>query len=463
MSETREVETAGGVVRPDERWGVRKLLVLRILFCYFALYSVDVMVFTVQTLWGAHNVGYRTPWLTGYVWAWLVPWVGQHVLEMKRVAVMNIGADVPFEFMLRGVEVAIAVVAGVVWTALRRTERSRTERNDRRLYAWLRVGVRMALAGVMLRYGLAKLIPLQFGTLTLHRMARPLGELGPMGMLWAFMAASKGYTILCGAVEVAGGVLLLLPEVWVLGAAVSAGAMANVFVLNVFYDVNQKMRSLNYLLLAVFLLAPYIGRLLDVLVWNRRSDAVEGSEVARGRWARLAVGVLPVVYGVVLMSVMATQEVRAYTAERQQAEARDANFGVWRAVSFTVADPAKPLLTAKLSAELKPDGEQYRWRRLIFDTGHVAQFQFSSGEWDWEHSETSASAAGDGTETILTDSGDASWRCVLVLVPMPGNRMRMSGTINGNGVQAVFEREDVEGAYHLTDPLHWMARGDRDY
>jgi uncharacterized membrane protein YphA (DoxX/SURF4 family) len=459
VPETREVEMHETAERGPEVWSIGKLLVFRVVFCYVALYSVDVIVFTLETLTGPRNVGFRTPWLTGYVWVWLVPWVGQHLLHLKSpVALVNIGADVPFEFILRGTELAIAVVCGVMWSAL---DRKRQEYWT--LYAWLRLGARLALAGVMLRYGIGKLIPLQFGPLTLHRLSRPLGELSPMGMLWAFMAASKGYTILSGAVEVMGGVLLLFPELTGLGALLSAGAMANVFVLNVFYDVNQKTRSLNYLVLALFLLAPFVGRLLDVLVWNRRSQPVARPEISRRRWVRLAVWWLPLAYGVVLVSAMLPPALRAYTAQRRAQSVRDANFGVWEATSFTVADPAKPLLTAEMIAGLEPDAGQYRWKRLILDSDHKAGFQFSSGEWYVERYKTQANAGGSGTRTILSTPDDSSWKCILLLVPMPGNQLQMSGTVNGNEVHAVFHREDIEGTYHLTDPPRWISDGQRDY
>jgi uncharacterized membrane protein YphA (DoxX/SURF4 family) len=458
MSETHVYENGEGHHAPSART-LLSVLLSRIVLCYFALYTVDVLVFILQRLLAPRNTPYSHPWLTGYLWDWMVPWIGQHLLHLKAaVVVNNIGADVPFEFILRGTELALALLASLLWTAIERKQRC-----DSAFDAWLRLFVRIALASVMLYYGFGKLIPMQFGPLTLHRLSRPLGELSPMGMLWAFMAASKGYTILCGAVEVLGGLLLLLPRLSTLGAFLSAGAMANVFVLNVFYDVNQKTRSLSYLLLALFLLAPYTRQLLNVLLWNRASEPVATQPLSRRRWLRLTFLWLPVVCGVLLLVRMIPPELRGYAAQQKAESAHDPVFGVWQAVSFTVADPSGPLFTKKLSDELKPDSDQYRWKRVIFDTKHVALIQFSSLEWDWEQYKTQASIAGGPSQVILTDSEDATWKCILTFTPLPGNSLQMSGSINGNEVHAVFQREDVDGAYHVTDPPRWISDGDRDY
>jgi hypothetical protein len=459
MSEALAIETTSPAGPGTPAWPLGKLLAFRVLSCYLALYLVDLFVLSIQFLiWNPSESFVPKTWLTGYLWAWLVPWVGSHVLHLHSpVAVVDVGADFPFEFILRGVELAIALVAGVAWTVL-----NRSQRNSAVLLAWLRFGVRVGLAGMMLMYGEAKLIPMQFGPLTLHRLVRPLGELSPMGMLWAFMAASKGYTILCGAVEVLAGLLLLFPEVSALGAVLAAGAMANVFVLNVFYDVNQKIRSLNYLLLALFLLAPYVRRLMNVLVWNRPTEPVTNTPLSSRRWIRIAARWLPLAYGLVFLALL-VPEFHAYSVQQRAQSVHDANFGVWRATSFTVADPSRPLLTRKLLDQLRPDAEQYRWKRLIFDANQRALLQFSSGQWDFERYRTQANPAGGGTQTILTDPADPAWKCVLVLQHMPGGQLQMSGTINGNEVQAVFQREDGEGAYHLADRIHWFAEGNRDY
>jgi hypothetical protein len=120
------------------------------------------------------------------------------------------------------------------------------------------------------------------------------------------------------------------------------------------------------------------------------------------RWIRIASRWLPVTYGLVFL-VLLVPEYHRYSVQQRAQSVHDANFGVWRATSFTVADPSRPLLTRKLLDDLKPDAEQYRWKRLIFDANQSALLQFSSGEWDFEKYQTQANPAGEGTQTILTE------------------------------------------------------------
>jgi hypothetical protein len=443
---------------PGTPWSATQLFLFRCVFGYFALYSVDVLVFTVQTLFGPRNTAHYPPLLTGVLWDRLIPWVGQHLLHLQKpVVALNIGADLPFEYILRGTEIVLAFLAAFVWTAL-----DRRRRNYTTLHGWLRIAVRMALAGVMLRYGLSKVLPLQFGTLTLHRLSTPLGELQPMGMLWAFMAASKGYTILSGVVETLGGLLLLFPELTALGALISAGAMANVFVLNVFYDVNQKVRSLSYLLLALFLLAPHMRRLIDVLVLNRRSDPVVEPHTASHRWLSVTLRFLPLIYGIFLLAAIVPRNVQAYAAMRHAEALHGENYGVWVVKTFTVGDATKPLLSPKLNAHWKLAPGQDRWQRLIVESGDDAMIQFGNGKWDHVEVRSGAPASNAAGPTILYDGDDPSWTCAVALRKTSADSLQMSGTINGNPVAAAFERDSPHG-YSLSDPIRWMADGDRDY
>ena len=83
---------------------------------------------------------------------------------------------------------------------------------------------------------------------SLTRLLEPYGDSSPMGLLWTFMGASKGYSIFCGGVEMLAAILLFVPGCATLGALVAMGAMANVFMLNMCYDVPVKQYSFHLLL-----------------------------------------------------------------------------------------------------------------------------------------------------------------------------------------------------------------------
>jgi len=124
-----------------------------------------------------------------------------------------------------------------------------------RLFETMRVVVRCFLAVIMILYGTVKVVPTQFGTLQPSTLVTRVGELTPMSLLWSFMAASPAYTAFSGVVELMGGLLLVFRRTTLLGALVSAGALAQVVMLNYCYDVPVKLFSSHLLTMALFLIA----------------------------------------------------------------------------------------------------------------------------------------------------------------------------------------------------------------
>jgi hypothetical protein len=72
-----------------------------------------------------------------------------------------------------------------------------------------------------------------------------------------------------GVAEMLGGLLLTTRRTTLLGALLCIGVLANVFMLNVGYDVPVKVLSFHLLAMAVFLAAPDLGRLAELFLFNR--------------------------------------------------------------------------------------------------------------------------------------------------------------------------------------------------
>jgi len=70
-------------------------------------------------------------------------------------------------------------------------------------------------------------------------------------------------------VELIGGILLLTPRTSLLGALVCLAAVAEVFVLNMTYDVPVKLLSFHLMLMSIFLLLPELKRLLEAVLTPR--------------------------------------------------------------------------------------------------------------------------------------------------------------------------------------------------
>jgi hypothetical protein len=428
----------------------------RFVFCFIALYTVDLIACFVQRQHRLMNGDYPKIFpepFTAPVWHHVVPWVGTQILRLAHpVAVAGqVGQDSVYEYILRGTQIVIALLAATAWTLL-----DRTRREDRNLVAWLRIFVRGVLAAEMLFYGLAKVPPAQFGVLSLYRQAQPLGQLWPMAMLWAFMAASPGYTLLCGLVETAGGLLLVPRRTVALGALISAAAMANVLALNIFYDVNQKIRCLYYLLLALYLAAPQLGRLWRLLVLERVTAPVPEPIVRGPRGMRIAVSVIPLLFAVLLMIHFIPSDLYRYNLNQRKDSLRGPNYGVWKVTSFAVADENKALLTRKLFEDMEIEPGQDRWQQMLLDAGGDVYLQLGNGSYD----KVDAKDDPNTGDMLLTDSGDSEWHSRLHLQRTSPTTLTAEGEVNGNHVKIAMRGESI-GPTHLNDSPHWISEGRR--
>ena len=102
------------------------------------------------------------------------------------------------------------------------------------------------------------------------------------------MGHSAGYTIFTGVIEVLGGALLLFRRTTTLGALIVTGAMVQVAALNYAYDVPVKQYSAVLVLMALFIAAPDLRRVADVLVLNRATSPVDLGPDLKTRRQRLA-------------------------------------------------------------------------------------------------------------------------------------------------------------------------------
>jgi hypothetical protein len=156
-----------------------------------------------------------------------------------------------------------------------------------RLGEWPRLVVRYFLALMMLVYGWAKVIPMQFQEPGPERLMDSIGDASPMGLLWTFMGVSTAYQIFAGVGEVLGGALLSFRRTSVLGALVSAVVLVQVVALNLCYDVPVKQFSAHLFLMAIYVLAPNAVRIFGFLALGLATPALANTGVTLSRsWVR---------------------------------------------------------------------------------------------------------------------------------------------------------------------------------
>lgn len=337
LEDAREIAARSAPEQTGPKGGLLRRFGFRLLFCYVALYLLSLFA---EGLWEP-----------------LVTWTGQSLFHADIVQEFTGSGDTAYSYVLALCCAALALLTAVIWTPFDRKRKA-----DARLAEWMRVAVRFGLAMQMLSYGIMKIIPVQFSTPSLNALTEPLGDHSPMGLLWEFMGTSLVYTVFAGSVEAVGGLLLLSRRTTLLGALVSIAAMGNVVALNFCYDVPVKLMSSHLLAMAVLLAAPDVGRLMNVLLWNRPAPPAVLRPHSVRRWVNWTLlGVKVVLFGgwVTLFgfSTVSSRQTFADTGPKPPL------YGVWNA-----DEPAQAGL---------PEAD--RWRQAVFEFPGVVVVQLADG------------------------------------------------------------------------------------
>src|SRR4051812_18089454 len=195
----------------------------------------------------------------------ITEWIAEHVFgAFPPFAYQGNSGDTIFHWVQTAWLLALSVVVAAAWSALDRRRGS-----DATLRTWFRLFARLALAAQMFYYGMAKVIPTQFPPPSLVTLVEPTGHLSLTSMLWTFIGSSTPYQMFTGYAELIAGLLLLTPQTTALGALIALADMVQVLVLNMSYDIGLKQVSLHLVLLSLFVLAPDLRRIADVLVRGR--------------------------------------------------------------------------------------------------------------------------------------------------------------------------------------------------
>jgi hypothetical protein len=270
---------------------------------------------------------------------------------------------------------------------------------------------------------------------------QPYGDSSPMGLLWTFMGASYGYNLFTGAAEMIGGALLFIPPLATLGALITIGAMGNVFVLNMTYDVPVKLFSFNLIMMAVFIALPDTRRLANVLVLNRRADPVIVQPFFRRRILNRSLLWLQVIFLIVFSGVSLFQSWQG--SKFWETVAVDpAIHGIWSVDDFMIDGQPRPLTMS----------DPNRWQRVILEYSNRLVVQFLDAPQQRYSLELNAE-----TQTMTLSSRDnPDWKGTLKYeTPKPG-LMTFKGELDGHQIEAQMHRRELS-TFRLTNRgFHWV-------
>ncbi|MFI1784991.1 DoxX family protein [Streptomyces rubiginosohelvolus] len=345
------------------------------------------------------------------------------------------GGDDPHTWAGQLCWLAGAAAVTPVWSVL---DRHRTDYAT--LDRWVRLAVRFCLAGQMFSYGAAKAVPLQF-QLPPSKLVEPLGDLSPMGLLWAQTGSSKPYQILLGCAEIVGGILLVVPRTATLGAVVSAAEMAQVLLLNMTFDVPVKNHSFHLLLLSLLLLGPQSPRLAEALLSARPVSAAAPTELFRSRRANRIATALQVGAGFWLLGAQLRNDWsfwRNHAGGREKPEL----YGIWDVTGF-IADGEQhaPVTT-----------DDRRWRRVVVDSADGVAIQ----QMDDSLVPCRATIDMNARSIALTRMMDPKWQVTFAFERLAEDRLILEGDADGCRLRLHLRRRDLSTFPLVSRGFHWV-------
>ena len=368
----------------------------------------------------------------------LVLWTAAHLLHVRATLAMegNSGSgDDMFGWVLAFCLLVIATFATGIWSVL-----DRRRENYAKLHKWFRLFIRFCLAGQMLNYGLIKVIPVQMPYPYLIQLIEPFGHFSPMGILWSFMGASQAYEIFAGCTEVLGGLLLIVPRTATFGALICLADMIQVFILNMTYDVPVKLFSFHLVLLALFLLAPDLPRLVNVFILNRAAaPSGQGQLFATRRANRIALSA-QVVFALWLVGMNANAARQSWYI---QGGGRPVSplYGIWEVSQMSIDQQLRqPLLT---------DGS--RWRRAVFDSPDWMAFQRMDDSFAFYNSSVNMN-----DKTIeLTKGDDTRWKATFTFQRPTQNQLILDGEMDSHSIHMQLQMVDRNKFLLVSRGFHW--------
>lgn len=258
----------------DTKWSILHRVVFYFCFLFFCL---NIFPFPINAL-PFFDFFYNL--LDEIIWNPIIQFFGRTFFDIKEITSRPNGSgDTTWNWVQQFSILCFSLIGSIIWFFV-----AKTRNNHAKLSYWFIVLLRYYLGYTMLLYGVAKVFPLQFGTITTYRLYERLGEMSPMGLLWTFMAYSEGYQFFGGLAEIIAGSLLFFRRTTTLGALLSIGVLANIFALNIFYDIPVKIYSFWLMLIGVYLACDDFKRLWNFFVMNKPTQAKDISDFSQKKW-----------------------------------------------------------------------------------------------------------------------------------------------------------------------------------
>jgi hypothetical protein len=423
------------VWRVATAWRPATRVAFRFFAAYFGVYVLTTQMLTsllVLPVGDMPDPGERAPVRP------VVSWVATHVFRVGYPLVVtgSGSGDKTYDWVHAFTVLTAALAITALWSAL-----DRRREHYARAQQWFRLFARFALGSTMVGYGMVKAIPLQMPAPGLTRLLEPFGHFSPMGVLWYSIGASRAYEIFAGCAELAGGILLFIPQTAMLGALICLADTIQIFTLNMTYDVPVKLFSFHLIVLSLVLLAPDARRLLNVLLLNRTAHPSTLIPPGRSVRARRILVFAQLGFGVYLVAMNLYSARQSWTQYGGGAP-KSPLYGIWTVEQMVIDGQIRsPLIT-----------DYDRFRRVVFDRPTGAAFQRMDDTFVLYRAsiDTAARSLTLTPGTTALALGTFSYE-----QPSP-DRLILTGTLEGRPMRMQMKLLDRNSFLLVSRGFHWI-------
>jgi hypothetical protein len=246
------------LLNDNRQWTGWQKMGFRFFFIFFILHEFFSDGLYILSFGYSREILFRIAGLAEKIFVPPCLWLNNHIFHFNYVPESWTTFSPSLRTIRDIVYLLTACVGCLVWSIL---DRKRTDYN--RLFFWFSRCQVIILSCFMFSYGILKLFPVQMWFPTFTELNRTVGELSPYELIWITFGYGTPYQVFCGFFEVLGAVLILFNRTRLTGLFMLSIVMVNVILINYTYQVGVLIFSFYLLLIALFLLTPYTGRLLQ--------------------------------------------------------------------------------------------------------------------------------------------------------------------------------------------------------
>ncbi len=425
-------------------WGTFKKATFRFFCCFFIIYlfpfPIDSIPFLSSLLDGHATVSewYAAPF-EAYTNGWhkFIPWVGKNIIGLKTPITIftNGSGDTTYDYVLLFTHFSCSIFACIVWTILDRKRKS----YNQAIY-WLRVLVRYYLASAMIGYGMVKVFHLQMPFPYLSQLVQTFGDKSPMGLAWSFIGYSKAYSAYTGWAEVVGGLLLLFRRTTLLGSLVVFIVTLNIAMINYCYDVPVKLYSSVLLLMALFLMAPDVKRVFNVLLGKGTVEKISFPSMLKSTKTKIAWLIIKAMF---IISLLYSTISGAISSQKQYGDLRKLPplYGIYNTETvIRNNDTILPLGT-----------DSTRWKQLIIQFENNAQVKMMNDSLKYYNF-----IVNDSLKNILMYSYADTANKSTLFYQKDSTSLIITGLMGKDSVQMKFKKFDINKFRLVNRGFHWV-------